>query len=32
MANKGEKYVIEHGVSVPRARTKYPWRQMKVVR
>ena len=32
MANKGEKYVIEHGVSVPGARTltKYPWRQMKV--
>ena len=32
MANKGEKYVIEHVVSVPGARTltKYPWRQMKV--
>ena len=30
MASKGEKYVIEHGVSVPRASTKYPWRQMKV--
>lgn len=32
MANKGEKYVIEHGVSVPGARTltKHPWRQMKV--
>ena len=32
MASKGEKYVIEHGVSVPGARTlaKYPWRQMKV--
>lgn len=30
MANKTEKYVIEHGVSVPRASTKYPWRQMKV--